>query len=337
MLTAGRSMTIVACLLLAACAPTGATHSAEPTATSTSTGLAPSQLPAGQLPAGEPTATPLTAPGTNGASALVIRVVSCSDVCGPNPGTTILSDGRAIWVSEGPAGGILVERTLSSSGLKRVRDAMDATGLLEADGSYGPTLKPGADPPGHGTISHVFRVPRGDGFLRVFTDDPVTFDGDNELLGDVWDIPQETRLLSDLASKVGDIGAWLPADSWVDAQRPYEAEAYLLLVTVERSEDLPPYPDVDAVRWPYPGPIDAVGLPYAEQGAIVANSRCLPISRAGAAALAAAERAVGHERPLTAPHSDISYTWTRGPGSINVALRQLLPDQPLTCRDGGAW
>jgi hypothetical protein len=338
MLTAGRSMTIVAaCLLLAACARTGATPSAAPSGTQTPTGQTPSQLPVGQLPTGEPPPTDLATPGADGPSALVIRVVSCNDVCGPNPGTTILSDGRVIWVSEGPAGGILVERTLSSSGLQRVRDAMDATGLLEADGSYGPTLRPGADPPGHGTISHVFRVPRGDGFVRVYTDDPVTFDGDNELLGDLWNIPQETRVLSDLATKVGDIEAWLPADAWVDAQRPHEAEAYLLIVTAERSGDLPPYPDVDQVRWPFPGPIDAVGLAYMEQGAIVANSRCLPISRAVAAALAAAERVVGHERPMTGPYSDVSYAWARGPGSVNVALRQLLPDQPLTCRDGGAW
>jgi hypothetical protein len=338
MLTARRSWTVVAfCLLLAACAGTGATPSAAPTGTSTPTGPTSSQIPVGQLPTGEPPPTDRAMSETDGPSALVIRVVSCNDVCGPNPGTTILSDGRVIWMSEGPAGGILVERTLSSSGLQRVRDAMDATGLLEVDGSYGPTLRPGADPPGHGAISHVFKVPRGDGFVRVRADDPGTFDGDNELLGAVWNIPQEARVLSALATNVGDMEAWLPADAWADTRRVHEASAYLLIVTSERPGDPPPFPDVDAVRWPFPGPIDAVGLPYTEQGVLVANSRCLPIDRAGAVALAAAERAVGHERAVTAPYNDLSYAWERGPGSVNVALRQLLPDQLVTCRDGGDW
>jgi hypothetical protein len=94
--------------------------------------------------------------------------------------------------------------------------------------------------------------------------------------------------------------------------------------------------DVD-VAWPFPASIGAVGLPFTEQDARDPNRRCLPITPEIATALAAAERAVGVERSLAEPFSDVSYAWTRGPGSINVALRQLLPDQPVTCENGGAW
>ncbi|HEY8198566.1 MAG TPA: hypothetical protein VIF44_02255, partial [Candidatus Limnocylindrales bacterium] len=122
-----------------------------------------------------------------------------------------------------------------------------------------------------------------------------------------------------------------------DAQHRYEADGYLIVVTAERSGELPPYVDADAVHWPLPSSIDTVGQPFTEQGTLVANSRCLPIGRELAVALAAAERVVGHERSLVAPYTDFFYAWKRGPGSVDVALRQLLPDQPVTCRDGGAW
>ena len=45
-------------------------------------------------------------------------------------------------------------------------------------------------------------------------------------------------------------------------------------------------------------PSIAVGQPFAEQGTVVQGSRCLPITRELAVALAAAEHAVGHERSI---------------------------------------
>lgn len=156
-------------------------------------------------------------------------------------------------------------------------------------------------------------------------------------MGDVWDIPPEAYVLADLAGKVSDPEAWLPASAWADQPRLHEADAYLLIVTADRAEDLPPYADIDAVRWPFPSSIDRIGLPYTEQGAVVENSRCLPITRELAAALAAAERVVGYARSIAEPYVDFTYAWARGPGSINVGLRLLLPDQPVTCLDGGAW
>jgi hypothetical protein len=106
----------------------------------------------------------------------------------------------------------MLERTLTPAGLQVVRDAIDATGLLEADGSYSPTLRLGADPPGHGTTSHVFRVARRDGLVKVYTDDPGTFEGDNKMFGASWDIPAESYVLSDLATDLGNPEAWLPAE-----------------------------------------------------------------------------------------------------------------------------
>jgi hypothetical protein len=295
-----------------------------------------SSLPTPELTAA-PTAAALPSPGSGEPVGLVVRVISCNDVCGPQPGTTVLSDGRVIWRSDGPAGASMVERQLTPAGLELVRQAIDATGLLEANGSYSPTVRPGKDPPGHGITSHAFKVARGDGIVVVNSDDPGAFEADNQVLGDVWDIPRETYALADLATKLSNVEAWLPADAWADLQRPHQAERYLLIVTTERSGDLPPFPDVDAVRWPVPSSIDKVGLPYTQQGLVVENSRCLPITRELAAALAAAERAVGYERSIAEPFVDFSYAWERGPGSIGVGLRLLLPDQPLTCLDGGAW
>jgi hypothetical protein len=249
----------------------------------------------------------------------------------------VLADGRVIWRSDGLAGTVMIERTLTPAGLQAVRHAIDATGLLEADGSFSPTLRLGADPPGHGTTSHVFRVSRGDKVVKVYADDPGTFEGDNELSGATWDFPQEAYVLSDLATNLGEPEAWLPADAWAGGHRVHEAEAYLLIVTTERSVELPPFEDVAAVRWPFQVPIEAVGLPYVQHGGIVPNSRCMPTPRDLAADLAAAEGSVGYERSLTGPYTDFSYSWAAGPGSVSIALRQLLPDQAVTCLEGGAW
>ena len=76
---------------------------------------------------------------------------------------------------------------------------------------------------------------------------------------------------------------------------------------------MPPFADVDAVHWPFAVPIDRVGQPFAEQGAVVQGSRCLPITRELAVAVAAAEHAVGYERSLDAPYTDFFYAWKRGP------------------------
>ncbi|MET1232893.1 MAG: hypothetical protein ABWY52_08605 [Candidatus Limnocylindrales bacterium] len=335
MATAGRPITALAfCLVLGACTSNVATAPASPSEAPTTT-VDASRLPTPELT--EAPTAPVPSPGSGAPFGLVIRAISCNDVCGPQPGTTVLSDGRVIWRSEGPTGGIMVERQLTPAGLELIRQAIDATGLLEASGSYSPTVRPGKDPPGHGITSHAFKVARDDGLVVVNSDDPGAFEADNQVLGDVWDIPQETYALADLATKLSDVEAWLPADAWADPQRPHQADAYLLIVTAERAGDLPPFADIDVVRWPFPATIDRIGLPYAQQGAVVENSRCLPITRELATIMAAAERVVGYERTIDEPYVDFSYAWARGPGSINVGLRMLLPDQPVTCLEGGAW
>lgn len=330
----GRPITLLLIALVAA-ACTTAGSSPTPARTSTPTTTAPlTAVP----PTPEPTRTPLATPGPGEVAGLVVRFTWCDDVCVANPGTTILADGRVIWMSEGPAGMVLSERTLTPSGLQIVRDAIDATGLFEADGSYWPTVKPGKVPPAHGAIGYGFRATHGDALVIVGATDPAIFEGDNRIWGDVWDIPAELYVLADLARKLSDPVAWLPDDAWANVRRPHVAEAYLLIVTGERfAGDRPPYPDVDAVRWPFPFSIDAIGAPYTAQGRIVGNSRCLPITRELAAELAAAERAVGYERSIADPYTELSYAWARGPGSVNVTVRLLLPDQPATCVDGGTW
>ena len=319
-------------LVLTGCTSTGSTPTRGPT------NVAPPTTGAGsQPPSSAPTTTASVTLGPAEAARLVIRSITCDDVCGPQPGTTILSDGRVIWQVEGPDGWIMSERTLTPMGLQIVRDAMAATRLLDIDGSYTPTVRLGMNPPGHGTISHLLRAASDDRIVSVSAVDPGTFETDNEVFGDVWDIPAQAYVLSDLADKLSGPETWLPADAWADTRRPYEADAYLLVVGGERTQALPPFVDVDAVRWPFVAPIDRVGQPFAEQGVVVQGTRCLPITREVAAALAAAEHAIGYERSILAPYTDLPYAWKRGPGSVSVALRQLLPDQQVTCVGGGAW
>jgi hypothetical protein len=326
-------LSLAACLVLAGCASTG------PSSTPGSTDVAtPAAVPAGtQLPSIEPTTTASAVLGTDAPATLVIRSMTCNDVCGPNAGTTIVSDGRVIWRPEGSPDGALAERTLTGSGLQAVREAIDATRLLDADGAFGVRQRPGTEPPGHGTTSHVLRTTRGDHRVTVSTDDPGTFEADNNRFGTMWDIPPQAYVLSDLANKLSDPEAWLPAQAWADARRPYEAEAYLLVVTAERSQELPPFVDVDRVHWPLPSSVDTVGQPFAEEGTVVEHSRCLPITHALAMALTAAELDAGYARSLAVPYTDLPYAWARGRGSISVALRQLMPDQPVSCIGGGAW
>ena len=179
-----------------------------------------------------------------------------------------------IWQDERPDGWVMSERTLTPRGLQIVRDAMATTGLLETDGSYSPTVRLGMDPPGHGTISHVLRAASDDRPVKVSAVDPGTFETDNKLFGDVWDIPAETYVLSHLADQLSDPETWLPVDAWADVARPYQADAYLLVVTAERSKELPPYADMDAVDWPFPVPIDAIGQPLREQGTVEGPVAC---------------------------------------------------------------
>ncbi|HEY8169051.1 MAG TPA: hypothetical protein VIF84_10065 [Candidatus Limnocylindrales bacterium] len=287
------------------------------------------------VPTVEATATASSA--ADEAATLVIRAISCGHVCGPpSPGTTVVSDGRVIWRSSGPGGGVLIERTLTPAGLQLVREAVDATGLLGADGSYQASLRPGKDPPGHGLTSYDLRATQDDTVVRVDTGDPTEYEADNEMLGDIWDIPPEMYPLADLARNVLDVEAWLPSSAWADAARPYVADEYLLIVTPVPG-DVPPNPDVDEIDWPFSTPIDAIGTAYTRPGTNATESRCLPVTREIAEALATAERDVGNERVLGDASSDFSYAWARGPGSMSVELRQLLPDQASTCLAGGAW
>jgi hypothetical protein len=319
-----RPLTVLIIALVAvACTTAGSNSAQTPT---------PTPLASAVSAASPPAATALATPGPGESAKLVVRLTSCDDVCSSDPGTTVLADGRVIWMAESPIGRGLFERTLTSSGLETVHDAVDATRLLGAGGSYRPTVKPGKEPPAHGFTSLSFRATHGEAPVIVQAVDPSAFETD------FWDIPAQLYVLADLARKLADPEAWLPAGAWADVRRPHAAEMHLLMVTAERfAGDRPPFPDADAVHWPFPFSIDVIGAPYTAEGRIVENSRCLPITRGLTSELAAAERAVGYDRSLTAPYTDLPYAWARGPGSIDVAVRVLLPDQPTTCIGGGAW
>ncbi len=199
--TAGRAiLIIVTCLALAGCAPTGSAPTGDQADLGTPTAPAAEHADDDRAVRGDAEATL----GTTEPVRLVIRSITCNDVCGPQPGTTVLSDGRVIWQVEGPDGWVMSERTLTPTGLQIVRDAMASTGLLETDGSYSPTVRLGMEPPGHGTISHDLRAASDDRIVKVSAVDPGTFETDNKLFGDVWDIPAaDLRALRSRRQAVG--------------------------------------------------------------------------------------------------------------------------------------
>jgi len=295
-----------------------------------------------------PEPTPWASPA-EGSARLLLRMKTCDDVCVEMPGTTILEDGRVIWLADWPGfprGRGLLERRLTAEGLQTVREALDATALLAADGTYEP-VKTSAVDTGHGFTTYTFKRQTEDGLAKVTTVDPDVFDADNSMHAGTWAIPEEARTLSDLGRRIEDPMAWLPDGAWAEPLHPYAPAAYLLVIDVGPpvEGELPAGPDVDAVRWPFLQPLSGVGAPYTIDGQLVERSRCLPIPPETAAAMSLAEARVQpvdedlgpQGRDLQAPLDERGYRWTRGPAQVMVLTRILLPDQPITCEGGGRW
>jgi hypothetical protein len=336
------SSALLAAALLAGCsaaAPSAAAPSALPSSekqspapsASSSAAQSPSPTPA------PPSATAGAAPAPSSTApspSLLLRVVFCSDVCGPDPGTRFLSDGRVIWLTAptGAGSGRLVARTITPSGMEAILDARDAAGLLAASRSWFPTVRPGQVPIGHGVAGFTFTIGAGADAVVVSAADPASF----EPL--IWRIPPQMAVLSALGYKLAEPGAWLPASAWTGPARPYAPERYLLRLTITPSVDAAQdLPDAASVAWPFAAPLLDTGAPGTGGGsAATGGERCLAVSPALAAQVSAAEQAAGGTdmaRDLSQTLSSNLYRYQSGAaaGVVEVALSVLMPDQPGDC------
>lgn len=287
-------------------------------------------------PTARPTPTPVptvlatpgpTEPTQAGPAELVIRLTGCSDTCGPEPGTTILADGRIIWSDSFVRP---IEATLTPEALQRVRDELGASGVLDAAADYHAELRPGATPVGHGATLLRFERPIGGAQVVVTSGDPADYADQPR----VWIIPPEMATLAVLAHQLRDPPAWLGEDAFLEPPTPYLPERYLVVVDLypEVGDQPGSDPDVDDVQWPFGQPIEGVGEPADPAGGGL-GSRCLIVDDAVALATVAAERAAGARRDINQWLSTQEYGWDRADGFVDVSMTPLLPHETGSCVD----
>lgn len=321
---------VVLVLAVAGCVSPGASPAvltspspSAPVATPTATTRLPTPVPTIPAPSGVPGVTDPPA----SSAALVIRLTSCSDACGPVAGTTIMDDGQIIWQDEEMR---TFEARLTKAGLARVRDRIDDVGPLASDGSYFAQLRPGAEPLPRGLTTYRFEVQRATGLVVVASGEPADFSTEPDL----WIISPEMAALATLASQLGDPASWLGADALAEPAHLYVPARYLVVV------DLVPgigdeggvLPDVDDVDWPLGNPIETIGVPVG-RGDDGPAPRCRIVDAATAIATASAESAEGVARDLRQWTSSVQYAWQRADGFVQVTMIQLLPHETGPCPD----
>lgn len=311
---------IVLAMLVSACVPV---VSLPPTAT-------PTPVPTPILPTPVPTPAVSEAPSPSPADAgtrLVIRLSSCSHTCGPEPGTSIYADGRVIWADQFLRP---LEGRLTPAALQRVRDELAETGILEESGGYPAQLRPGAEPVPRGLTLHRFERDLDGGRVVVTSGDT----GDFVDEPDLWIIPSEMVVLTDLAQRLRDPLAWLRPAAFLEPASPYAAERYIVVIDLFPDAGADGLDvDVDEVAWPIGAPIESVGVPFdpIEEGL---ESRCLIIDRSVAEDLAAAEaRSGAGARDLSQWGSSLEYGWARAAGAVAVTTIPLLPHETGTCAE----
>jgi hypothetical protein len=309
--------------LVAGCTPVRPTPSpsaAEPTAAE------PTASP--RLPTPVPTDPASAAPTPSEAApptGLVVRLTTCSHTCGPTPGTTVLDDGRIIWEDiENRA----TESQLTPEALKRVMDAL-AVPELDTDDDYQAELRPGAEPVGRGATLHRLEVVRGERRVVVTFGDPASYADEPDL----WIIPPEMTVLGAIANELQDPVAWLGQASFTEDPQPYEPDRYLVVIDLfpDVGEDLGFDADVDAVDWPFGGPIEGAGEPVEAAGGF--GSRCLVITAEEADAVIAAEAVAGAHRRQRLWLSTVEYRWRRADGFVQVSILPVLPYEQGSCVD----
>lgn len=309
---------LISVVLAAACTP--ARPNASPSVPP------PSASP--RLPTPVPTVPATPAPtGTDepAPTGLVVRLTSCSHTCGPTPGTNVLDDGRIIWEDlENRA----TESRLTPEALERVIDAL-AVPELDAAGDYQAELRPGAEPIGRGATLFRLEVLRAGQSVAVTFGDPSAYADEPDL----WVIPPEMAILAGIATQLRDPVAWLGQASFTEDPHAYVPDRSLVLIDLfpEVGDDLGFDADVDAVDWPFGGPIEGAGEPVEAAGGF--GSRCLIVTADVAEAIVAAEGAAGAHRQRHLWLSTVEYRWKRADGFVQVSLVAVLPYEQGSCVD----
>ena len=204
----------------------------------------------------------------------------------------------------------ILVRGLDEAGIQAVLREVLASGQLDADHEWRGAQMHVAD-----AADTVFTLRAGGREVRVLVY------GLGTMGPGMTDLSAEERgahaSLSALLERLSDLGAWLPASDWTDAEwHPYESDALRLLV---RDADGEAPEEGGLVReerlWPVAGDPARFGTP-----SVGDQLRCGVVTGADAAswyeALASADQ-------LT--------RWTHGGHRYQVTARPLLPDEPREC------
>jgi hypothetical protein len=213
---------------------------------------APSATP-NDLPSSSPAAsTSASAEPTEAPASLLVRLTS--EIHNPpalSLRVEILSDGRVV---EG--GQPWSTRTLTAAGLEQVEATILSSPLLQDSADYPWVL---AVPPEQAPIgiSGTWTFVIGEQPEPIVVRSGVWLDEAEPL----YFVPSpEREELDRLAHLLADPASWVTADGWVETESaPFQAEGYLLWVTVWSETAPEGLPSAAGVTWPFDGPIESFG------------------------------------------------------------------------------
>ena len=302
-------------LLLAACAPT-ASESPSASVTPTSQASASSE------------ATPTSTPAV---PALEIRLTIGR---GNPPNLTleveILTDGQVVEVYDSVPPW-WTTRNLNERGMAQVREAVLDAPLLQTSADYPRQL---AVPPEEAPIgisgTWIFTI--GEGAEAV----TVTSDAWLQEAEALYYVPSpEREELDRLAGLLMTLHDWVADDGWATPSwDAYQAESYLLWVTVWPPPAAEGIPSAVGVDWPFDGPIEAFGDEVAPAGGTEAGARCGYIDAVAAEAMVTVLAGIGIETQAgDVIGQDNSVNVVTDNGWVGIYLSPRTPTGFPTCAD----
>lgn len=300
---------VIAVALLAACGSAGpaATGPAGTTPSSAATGSPPAATPTSF----QPSLTPVPAPTPSPPGVVALALEDWGDTGGLGRSVTVYEDGRVVQsVRQADQTAVLMERTLSPSGLASLREDLKASGLFDAGDRVVRPVPVGCCGGGEAIVLvDAGRRVRVSAYANRTT------------------APEAARF-DELATLLRGLQRWDEAGAWADsAPYPYTAAAFRLRIwhTPMRmdAEARPPH-DVADVAWPPQVPIETFGRPLADDP----TSRCGVVPLATIRLLVMAIAGAGVNAPSERNATDASFTfdWAKGDGTVYVGFEPLLPD-----------
>jgi hypothetical protein len=247
------------------------------------------------------------------------------------PETTVLEDGRVIWLTDD---GRLQVRQLTALSLAQFRAEVESTGLFGASAEYGLERRPDApEPPGHGLCIWDFTWTDGEETVEVTS---VMWLGEEEESTYYQPAP-ERRTLHELATQLQDPTAWYGTEGWVQPEAvEFEPQEYLVVATMYpaglASEGAP---DFDEVSWPFDQPPDEFGVEY---GFGEPRGRC-DVADAAAVQILADELAAAGLPGFDGGSifgAGAGLPWQARDAAVDIGLWPVLPDGRPTCETPGS-